>query len=85
MLAYFHINSGQNEASDSIYITYIHCYIIIIIIIIYLAVKQLVSQTDRSVCVWEKMEVLGCQGIFQKSGQVVIETQQDGTEKHIFV
>ena len=82
MLAYFHINSGQNEASDSIYITYIHCYIIIII---YLAVKQLVSQTDKSVCVWEKMEVLGCQGIFQKSGQVVIKTQQDGTEEHIFV
>ena len=50
MLAYFHINSGQNEASNSIYITYIHCYIIIII---YLAVKQLVSQTDRSVCVGE--------------------------------
>ena len=32
--------------------TYIHYYIIIIIIIIiYSAVKQLVSQTDRSVCV----------------------------------
>ena len=83
MLAYFHINCDQNEASNSIYITYIHCYIIIIII--YLAVKQLVSQTDRSVCVWEKMKVLGCQCIFQKSGQVVIETQQDGTEEHIFV